>query len=419
MNGYKCFILILVFLITLSGCSLSSENNEILKGETLESETPEPTTNTLYGASVVTDEEIKKIQSEFSKMLLPYKDIYENAEKEPSPYRDSEDVVNQTVIDEIEDVLIRNGYPVINSDSVYPDYLENAGGVYTFWESVENKKDDETAFWGVSSSGGLFYRALQFSDEKAYCIVASTTWNEKGELELAYAQKREVLNWGMTYNSDFYYQDLPTDRHWDAATLLRLNPVNKTLYDLNTKCILPIGYHNVNIFLCDWNTADYGDLCFNDLFEQLYRMENNDFVYARDFEHEDSPYYHSCIPAKTFESTILPYFDIPLSDFREKTLYNAEKDIYPWQEISASNVMYFPSLIPEVTEAKENDDSSVTLTVNVMCLDKRTDCLFIHELTIMPLNNGKFKYLGNKIIYMGENELPSSQPRIPARRTTS
>ncbi len=98
-------------------------------------------------------------------------------------------------------------------------------------------------------------------------------------------------------------------------------------------------------------------------------------------------------------------------------MYEPEKDIYPWQDINCSNIAYFPTVIPEITEAVENEDGSLTLKVTVMCLDKQTDCLFTHEVTVMPSDDGDFIYLGNKITYKGEQELPSSEPRIPAQRT--
>lgn len=52
-----------------------------------------------------------------------------------------------------------------------------------------------------------------------------------------------------------------------------------------------------------------------------------------------------------------------------------------------------------------------------MCPDKQTDCLFTHEVAVMPSNGSDFKYLGNKITFMGDKELPSGEPRIPAQRT--
>ena len=313
------------------------------------------------------------------------------------------------------------GYPAKNSDSIYPDYLENTQDMYSFWDAVQENKDGETEFWEVLSSGALYYTSLQYADGKATATSALTEWNEQGKLEVRSGTKKEILNWDMTECKDFYYQDVPASRGWDAARLLRLKPVDKALYDLNVKYIQPFGYHNISLFLCDWDTSDYGKLCFNDLFDALYRMRKHDYVYARDYEqvdvNEPYPYSYSCIPSELFEETILPYFEIPLSAFREKALYDSEKDIYPWRDLNCSNIAYFPTVIPEITEAVENEDGSITLKVTVMCPDKQTDCLFTHEVTVMPSDDGNFKYLGNKITFMGDKEFPSSEPRIPAQRT--
>lgn len=101
----------------------------------------------------------------------------------------------------------------------------------------------------------------------------------------------------------------------------------------------------------------------------------------------------------------------------ERQGYTYEKDYHPWQDLNCSNIAYFPTVIPEITEAVENEDGSITLKVTVMCPDKQTDCLFTHEVTVMPSDGSDFKYLGNKITFMGDKELPSSEPRIPAQRT--
>ena len=131
-----------------------------------------------------------------------------------------------------------------------------------------------------------------------------------------------------------------------------------------------------------WETGDYGKLCFNDLLEFLYRIKFNDFLYAKDYPLYTTSYSYSAIPAKLFEDTILPFFDISIDELRERALYDAENDIYPWQDISCGNVLYYPSLVPEVTEYKEVDEHTIKLIVNVACPDYQTDKLFVHEVII-------------------------------------
>ena len=372
--------------------------------------------NTLDSSLKTTDEEKAAIQSECIVISELYREIYQQAPKVPSQYFGAENDITQETIDEIENILIAAGYSVINSDSIYPEYLEHSDCVNAFWECVKQQTDAEVSFWGVSSTGGLYYRKFCFIDGKSYGIFAGADWKDDGKLELLYAEKREIFYWDMTYNADFIYRDLYLDRHWDAAHLLRLHPVDKPMYDLTMKYILPIGYHNVNLFLLDWSSDDYGNLCFNDLLDYLYRLKYNDYLYARDYPRYTTPYSYSAIPAKLFEDTIVPYFDISMEEFRERALYDAENDIYPWQDISCDNVLYFPSLIPEVTECIEIDDSTKKLIVNVMCPDYQTDKLFVHEVTIRVLSDGEYQYIGNQITCRSDINIPSPQARIPVQR---
>ena len=336
------------------------------------------------------------------------------AEKKPSEYLGQEKI-GQKEIDAMEASLSGAGYCVENSDAVYPAYLENTEELNRFWDDVLNGQDAAAAVWGVTSSGSVYCRVFQFADGKGYCIHASGQWDDAGLLRLADLEKKEILYWDMT-PSGFIYQDVYLDRHWNAADLLRLRPVDHDLYEWTENYIAPIGYHNVNLFLLDWDSSDFGNVCFNDLLSGMYRMERGDYLYARDYPYSDEPFSHSMIPADLFESVIYQHFDISLDEFRERALYDAENDAYPWQNLNGGNILYYPELTPEVTKVTENPDGTVTLLVNVICPDKHTDHLFEHEVTMRIEADGSFQYLSNEIVYRGKNELPSPQARIEIQR---
>jgi len=304
---------------------------------------------------------------------------------------------------------------VENSDAVYPDYLENTEKLNQFWDDVLKEQDAVAAVWNIAPSGSVCCRVFQFADGKANCIHASGEWDDGGSLRLAYLEKKVILYWDMT-SSGFIYQDIYLDRHWTAANLLRLQPVDHDLYEWMRKYIAPIGYHSVNLFLLDWDSSCFGNVCFNDLLLQMYLMEHGDYLYARDYPYSDEPFPHSIIPADLFESVIYKHFSISLDEFRERALYDAENDAYPWQNLNSGNILYYPELIPEVTRVTENADGTVTLLVNVICTDKHTDHLFGHEVTMNIEKDGSFQYLSNRIVYRSENELPSPQARIEVQR---
>ena len=362
----------------------------------------------------ITDGEKAGIEADLQEISRLCRTHYLQAEKIPSEYV-GEESIRQEDIDAMEAALSSAGFCVINSDEVYPDYLENPEKLNRFWNDVAKGNDAETTVWNISSSGSVTCRVFQFAAGKGYCIHASGAWDNAGSLYLAYLEKKEILYWDMT-PSGFLYQDIRLDRHWDAAQLLRAQSVDHDLYEWTEKYIAPIGYHNVNLFLLDWNSSGFGHVCFNDLLSQMYQMEHGDYLYARDYPYSDEPFSHSIIPADLFESVIYQHFNISLEEFRERALYDAENDAYPWQNLNGRNILYYPELIPEVTKVTENADGTVTLYVNVICPDKHTDHLFAHEVTMKIDTDGSFQYLSNRIVYHSETELPSPQARMEVQR---
>ena len=373
--------------------------------ETLSSETPSKT------------EAMGESEKRILEIALLYKALYVNAEKTISDYYLNTTVISQNQIDKIETLLSDNGYPVMNSDSKYPAYLENSNGVYEFWKSVSDNKDTEQELITISPSGGLYYSLLQYSSGQKYYTGIIVDWDENNEPFVSSKESMEVLDWDLTDNGDFYYQIYSSRRPYDDYILVRLKPINKKLYDLTNKYLSPIGYISNNMFLCDWSYDDYGDLSFNDLLEFFYKIKNNDYFYAQDYPIVWEPYYHSYIPSSLFESTVKPYFDISLKEFRKRSLYDSEKDAYPWQEVCSDNLTFYPTIEPEVVKCRDNGNGTFTLTVNARCDEYKTDCVFTHEVVIRTLKNGGYQYLSNKITYKSDYEMPPNYPRLPPQRS--
>ena len=62
---------------------------------------------------------------------------------------------------------------------------------------------------------------------------------------------------------------------------------------------------------------------------------------------------------------------------------------------------------------KENKNGTVTLTVDAVCeMMLCNDSVISHELTVRFEKDGSFKYLGNKILNDGINNIPEYQYRI-------
>ena len=73
--------------------------------------------------------------------------------------------------------------------------------------------------------------------------------------------------------------------------------------------------------------------------------------------------------------------------------------------------------MPEVVGIKENDDGTVTLTVEAVCdMVICNDAVITHELTVRFAEDGSFQYLGNEILNDGITSIPDYQYRIRKER---
>ena len=62
---------------------------------------------------------------------------------------------------------------------------------------------------------------------------------------------------------------------------------------------------------------------------------------------------------------------------------------------------------------KENEDGTITLTVEAVCdMVICDDAVITHELTVRFAEDGSFQYLGNEILNDGIMQIPDYQYRI-------
>jgi hypothetical protein len=74
---------------------------------------------------------------------------------------------------------------------------------------------------------------------------------------------------------------------------------------------------------------------------------------------------------------------------------------------------YFGTSLPEVVSINENEDGTITLTVEAVCdMVICDDAVITHELTVRFAEDGSFQYLGNKILNDGITHIPAYQYRI-------
>jgi hypothetical protein len=121
------------------------------------------------------------------------------------------------------------------------------------------------------------------------------------------------------------------------------------------------------------------------------------------------------LPKGEFERLIMEYLPVTAEEIQDYAAFDKEKQTYAWVRLGCFNYApaYFGTSFPEVTDIRENEDGTVTLTVDAVCsMILCDDAVITHELTVRFSEDGGFQYLGNKILDDGISNIPDYQYRI-------
>lgn len=354
----------------------------------------------------------RDIQKRCRQIVSLYRDLYDSAQKEPAADRWEEQTLSQQSIDAIEARLLERGLDVIDSSADCPGYFVNAEHFRQFWDSVQRDEEASQEVIAIRDSGALSYRLLTHQDGTTY--VYSLVYSLAGDEDPDY-EMHQVYGAELTEQGNFYYRINPEDDcHYANYTLIRLQKPDQELWELYSKYILAGGYTATNIFLTDWTEDDFSPLCFNDLWEYVYRYRTGTQFWPDGCAYDKS---RNCylIPAAEFESAVLPFFKLDAQTLRQLADYDAQTDSYPWRQVESNDYAFYLSyytIEPEVTACRTNADGTLALTVEARSTDLGIDCLFSHEVTVRPMEDGGFQFVGNRVLSQTEKGLPYCEPRL-------
>ena len=121
------------------------------------------------------------------------------------------------------------------------------------------------------------------------------------------------------------------------------------------------------------------------------------------------------IPKEKFENLIMEYLPVTAEQIREYAVFDEKNQTYYWARLGCFNYAptFFGTSLPEVIDIKENEDGTITLTVEAVCdMVICDDAVITHELTVRFAEDGSFQYLGNEILNDGIMHIPDYQYRI-------
>ena len=414
----KSILLIMVFLIGCFVCACGKEKSVV--GENLVEDTKEVSSTEEtksaeeeaaeqwkkgYGLPVDEQEE-KEAANDCKKMMELIFDIYKDADKGTA----SNVVLNDETVLEMQKRLMETGYPV--STLVTYSNMENYESVDRFLEECTDGKSGSVVIYEIYDDGGIGRMKFIFDGTEMYVVSARGIWNDNNKPGMSYISYTRIKEWKYTEKGWFGYElcvpEPPeVSEIMDGSCLIRIKPMTEEQREMSERLVLGLGYQGQNLLCSNWSTENMSDLDYNGMFEYLYGMK-----YGKKFNSEDYP---NGIPKEEFESLIMEYLPVTAEQIREYAVFDEEKQTYYWERLGCFNYTptFFGTSLPEVVGIKENDDGTVTLTVEAVCdMVICNDAVITHELTVRFAENGSFQYLGNEILNDGITSIPDYQYRI-------
>lgn len=382
---------LLFLLLSVSGCSDKSQENLY-------------NTNKLQESSQ-NIEDNRKEQSRRPNSMEDVQAIAKTCQDIQKAAIEHEALGDLEVMQNIINRLGEQGYAAVDCENQID--MAGAEQVEEFCRQVEAKETADITIIVIFYDGG-FKKYDLTTKEGSVNITEGYYTYKNGSLESLSTTSYPAYSWRYTEEGYLFFEQyhMPGFDGPSGHTAIRVQPLDETCRELNRKYMLPIGYECNNMFLLNWNENNFGELNFYDLFDVLYpEVYGQPLPYVADENCGVGAIYR--IPREEFEKVIMSRFRIESETLQTKTTYFPQDESYEYRPRGLYDCEPPSYPYPEVVDYKENNDNTITLTVNVVYPDNNTSKVYAHEVVVRPLADGSFQYVSNQVIPSENNQQES------------
>lgn len=409
MSRFVYVLLLFLSVILPVGCQNVSKpkENKIEMEESVSQNTDEMKKEALKkGYALPIDEDKKEeAESDCKEKMLLVQAIYIAADKGKT----ANVVIEEGTVGEMILTLRKTGSPVMTDSFHYN--MANYENMEMFLRAAMNGNSGEIVTYHVHSDGTISRIQFIFDGSDMYVLRTTALWNDEDQPGISDTSYTRLRKWEYTekgYLSISYCVPEPPEvsEVVNGNALIRVKPREEKNIEITEKYLRPLGYQGNNLLCSDWDAEHLENIDYNGLFEYLYAIEYGEQI--------DREKYADGILKEEFEDLIMRYLPVMAEQIRQMAEYDEMRGVYAWNRQGCLNYApnEFGTSYPEVTEVQENEDGSITLTVDAVCEMSGNDAVITHQLTVRFYENGQIQYLSNSILDDGLNRIPAYQYRI-------
>ena len=308
---------------------------------------------------------------------------------------------------QIELVIAELGYPVIISHAAMPNYEQ----AVAFFE----QSDELERFFTVFESTGYEHSAitgrLYGKDDTGFYKIQAYIWqDENSEWQSELGSKSDLLSLELTDDGCLLEDGYLAATGTGSGFGFRVIPLPAEYEEAYLKYVQPIDRGADGVLTSSWNESGLDKLPWEIIFDTLWANEN-----PGSFVQPANPNYMTVTTkwgedecaiasAELVESTLMGYFNVSEDSLRRMTRYsdNTEKlyipsdntyTIWGWFNRAGQTI---PNV--EVRGITTNQDGSITLDISTFPIEYGYEGVPHSLLSVMPLENGEFRYISNLLI---------------------
>lgn len=271
--------------------------------------------------------------------------------------------LNDETVLEMQKRLMETGCPV--STLVTYSNMGNYESVDSYLENCTAGERGSVVVYEIHSDGGIGRIKYIYDGTDMYVVSAGSVWNKNGKSGMSYISYTRIKEWKYTDKGWFCYELCVPEppevtEIVDGSCLVRIKPLSKEQREMSERCVQGLGYQGNNLLCSNWDTDHMEKLDYNGIYEYLYAMKHQ-----KAFDAEDYP---NGIPKEEFESLIMEYLPVTAEQIQEYAVFDEKNQTYVWVRLGCLNYAptFFGTSLPEVIDIKENEDGTVTLTVDMI-----------------------------------------------------
>lgn len=269
---------------------------------------------------------------------------------------------------------------VVRSDNIN---TENPGKVKLFYEDYQNGKPAEITVYDIYRDGLVSTLTFLYRDDEiqTYYVGVGPDENMNPVISGRLVQEIDYIN--LTEKGYFIYAYRYIMDHQSLCQYFRVSPLSEECRMLTEKYVKDLNFQKYNLMVTDWDSGSVSKVLMPGLFEDFYYIK-----YGRCYE-------TACdiVPGDVFEDILTTYLPVSIDQLRNAYYYDDARKEY--HQDLAYNRPYPP--FGEVVDYRYNGDGTITLFVDGVWPDYKSDYAFTSEILIRPFSGTSFRILSNKV----------------------